>query len=192
MKRVFIIHGWGGNPNEEWLVWVKNNLDKSLFEVIIPEMPDTWHPKISEWINKLREVVKESDGNTYFVGHSIGCQTVMRYLEQLPENQKVGGVIFVAGWFNLTDETWDEEYTKDIADEWLNTPIDFEKVKQHTNNFVLINSDDDPYVPLDDAELFRSNFGSKVIMLKGKGHISGGEGVVELPIVIEELSGMVN
>jgi len=27
MKRVFIIHGWGGNPEEGWLPWLKKELE---------------------------------------------------------------------------------------------------------------------------------------------------------------------
>lgn len=187
VKRVFIIHGWGGSPDEAWLVWVGKELGIKGFEVYIPEMPDTWHPKISEWVSKLNESVGKTDENTYFVGHSIGCQAIMRYLEKLLENQKIGGVIFVAGWFNLMDETWDENYTKEIADEWINMPINFGDIKQHTDNFVLINSDDDPYVPLSDAELFKSNLGTKVIILNNMGHIAGDDGVIELPAVLEEL-----
>ena len=187
MKRVFIIHGWGGNSNEAWLVWVGSELKKNGFEVVIPEMPDTWHPKISEWVSKLNESVGNADEDTYFVGHSIGCQAVMRYLEQLPVDQKVGGAIFVAGWFNLTDETWDEDYTKETADEWLHIPIDFNRVKKHTDKFVDVISDDDPYVPLNDSELFKNNLGAKVITLNNKGHISGEDGVTELPVVLEEL-----
>ena len=187
MKRAFIIHGWGGNPNEPWLKWLKLQLGSKGFEATNLEMPDTWHPKISEWVGKLNESVGNTDRDTYFVGHSIGCQAVMRYLEQLPVDQKVGGVIFVAGWFNLTDETWDEEYTEDIAAEWIKTPINFEKIKQHLDKFVLINSDNDPYVPLSDAELFRNNLGTEIIILNKKGHIAGDDGVTELPVVLEEL-----
>ncbi|OGM98266.1 MAG: hypothetical protein A2915_04070 [Candidatus Yanofskybacteria bacterium RIFCSPLOWO2_01_FULL_41_34] len=186
-KRVLIIHGWGGWPNEEWLVWLKNELETRGFEVMIPEMPDTDKPTIKSWLRKLSEVVGLTDENTYFVGHSIGCQAIMRYLEQLPDDQKVGGVVFVAGWFNLTDGVWDETYTREIADEWINTPIDFEKTKQHTNNFVLIASDNDPYVSLINSELFRNNLNAKIIVLKNKGHISEEDGVVELSVVLEEL-----
>ena len=186
-KRVFIIHGWGGSPSEAWLVWVGKKLKAKGLEVHIPEMPNTWHPKISEWIRKLDEVAGTPDEDTYFVGHSIGCQAILRYLEQLPKDQKVGGAIFVAGWFGLTDETWDEEYTREIADEWINTPIDFEKIKQHTNKFVLINSDNDPYVSLSDTELFKDNLGTKIVMLKNMGHITGEDSITELPVVLEEL-----
>jgi len=186
-KRVYIIHGWGGNPNEGWLVWLGKELKNRGFEVFIPEMPDTWLPKIHKWVSKISEVVGKSDVQTYFVGHSIGCQAVMRYLEQLPQDQRAGGAIFVAGWFNLTDETWDETYTKETADEWVNTPINFKVIKEHTDNLVLINSDNDPYVPMSDVELFKKNFSINVIILKNKGHITEEDNVVELPVVLGEL-----
>lgn len=186
-KRVYIIHGWGGGPNQDWLNWLKDKLKKENFEVYVPEMPNTWSPKISEWVDKLESIVGESDKNTYFVGHSIGCQTTMRYLEKLSAGRKVGGVVFVAGWFNLTDETWDETYTREIADEWVNTSIDFKKIKQHANNFTVINSSNDPYVPISDTDLFRKNLGAEIIIIKNMGHISEGDGVTELPIVLEEL-----
>lgn len=187
MKRVFIIHGWGGNPNEGWLVWLGKELKSRGFEVFIPEMPNTWSPKINEWVNKLTEVVGKSDSQTYFVGHSIGCQAVMRYLEQLSESQKAGGAIFVAGWFNLTDETWDETYTKEIADEWIHVPINFKAIKERVNKLILVNSDNDPYVPISDAELFKKRFNIDIIMLENKGHITGEDNVHELPVVLEEL-----
>ena len=179
MKRVFIVHGWGGNSNEGWLVWLKNQLLGEGFEVVVPDMPDTDNPKIGALVNHLGSLVGMCDKDTYFVGHSIGCQAVMRYLEKLSDNEKVGGVVFVAGWLNLTDETWDENYTKEIADEWINTPINFEKIKKHTNNFVEIASDNDPYVDLSNTELFRNNLGAKIVVLENKGHISGEDGVNE-------------
>ena len=136
VKRVFLIHGWGGSPDTDWHQWLKRELEKKYFEVEIPVMPDSLNPTISTWVSKLKEVVGKCDKDTYFVGHSIGCQAIMRYVEKLNKDEKVGGIIFVAGWFNLTDEAWDETYTKKIAAPWLNTNIDFNKIKEHTNKIV--------------------------------------------------------
>ena len=36
MKRVFIIHGWGGYPEEGWLPWLKKELEKNGFKVFVP------------------------------------------------------------------------------------------------------------------------------------------------------------
>src|SRR3990167_5523753 len=98
MKRVFIIHGWGSNPKDDWFPWIKKELESKGFKVEIPVMPNTDEPKVNEWVGFLKKIVKNPDKDTYFIGHSIGCQTILRYLENLDKKIKIGGCIFVAGW----------------------------------------------------------------------------------------------
>jgi len=185
MKRVFIIHGWGGYPEEGWYPWLKKELGKNGFEVFVPVMPNTDEPKIEEWVDFLMNLVGEPDENTYFVGHSIGCQTILRYLEKL-ENKKIGGAIFVAGWFNLSDLETEEE--KIIGKPWIETPIDFNKIRMTTNNFVAIFSDDDPVVPLkENKKMFSEKFNAKIIIEQNKGHFSEEDGIKELPIVLDSI-----
>ena len=86
MKRVFIIHGWGGKP-AGWLLWLKEELGKKGFEASTLEMPNSEKPEIEEWVGYLSEQAGEVDKDTYFVGHSIGCQTILRFLEKLPEDK---------------------------------------------------------------------------------------------------------
>jgi len=188
MKRIFIIHGWGGNPNEGWINWLKKELTKKGYKVEAPQMPNTDYPKINEWVSYLIDLVKEPDKNTFFIGHSIGCQTILRYLESIPKNSKVGGIILVAAWLNLTDETWDENYTEEIARSWIQTPIDFEKIKSHTNKIIIINSDDDPYVPITDAHTLKKKLNAEVIMLKNQGHVDEDE----LPEALEKLEEIIS
>jgi hypothetical protein len=171
MKKVYLIHGWGGDSQQGWFNPLKKILEKEGIKVLAKDMPDTFNPKIDNWINKLKSDIKQPDEETYFIGHSIGCQTIMRYLEKLPENIKIGGCVFVAGWFHLTDETWDEEYTKEIAEPWINTSINFDKIKSHTKRFLLIASEDDPYVPLSDSKLFKQKLGAEIMIEKNQGHI---------------------
>ncbi len=190
-KRVFIIHGWGGYPEEGWFPWLKKELEKNGFKVFVPAMPNTDEPKIDEWVNFIADLVKEPDENTYFIGHSIGAQAILRYLERL-DNKKIGGAIFVAGWFHLSEFTFKEEPSKEeegriIAKPWLETPINFEKVKKTTNNFVAIFSDSDPYVPIEDKNIFEEKLGAEIIIEHTKGHFSGSDGIYDLPIVLDSL-----
>ena len=97
-KRVFVIHGWEGYPEEGWRPWLRKELEGKGFEVIIPAMPDTATPTFAKWVPYLAQTVGAADENTYFVCHSLGCITTLRYLETLKENQKIGGVVFVAGF----------------------------------------------------------------------------------------------
>ena len=93
----------------------------------------------------------------------------------------------MAGWFNLTEDTWDEDYTHEIADPWIKTPINFEKIREKCKKFIDIASDNDPYVPVSDTEIFKEKLNAQIFMIGNKGHISGEEGVTELPIVLEKL-----
>jgi len=128
-------------------------------------MQDTEHPKIDAWVSKLREIAGKVDEDTYFIGNSIGCQTILRYLQELPEESKVGGVLFVAGWVNLILKEIEKEGVMEIAKPWLETPINWAKITKHTKNFIAIFSDDDQYVPLSDSEIFKEKLGAEIIVL---------------------------
>jgi len=177
-KRVFIIHGWEGSPQNSWFPWMKSELEIRGFVVEILSMPHPEIPTIEDWVNHLYSVVGKPDENTYFVGHSIGCQTILRYLEQFSE-KPAGGVVCVAGFFRLLHLATDEE--KEIAKPWLETAIDYAKVKQHAGRIIAIFSDDDPDVDLGDKELFERHLGAKTIVEHNKGHFDDDAGIKELP-----------
>ena len=184
-KRVFIIHGWDGYPEEGWFPWIKKELGARGFKVFVPQLPKPDEPRINNWVLKLKEIVEEPDEQTYFVGHSIGCQTIARYLETLPKNIKVGGVVFVAGFFKRLTNLEDDDVVRSVAKEWLITPVDFEKVKVHLKKSVAIFSDNDPYVPIDNKEDFINALDSKIIIEHNKGHFSGSTGTKELASALD-------
>lgn len=183
MKRVFIIHGWAGNPDNCWFPWLKSELESRGFSVVTPAMPNPKIPEINSWVNHLQGEAGEPDENTYFVGHSVGCQTILRYLETL-ENKKIGGVVFVAPWIHL--KGLDDEEIK-IAKSWIETPINYDKVLKATDKFTAIFSDNDQYVPIEDAEIFKEKLGAKIITEHEKGHFADDDKVFELPLALEEL-----
>jgi len=178
MKRAILVHGWGGNSESEaWFPWLKEQLSKNKIKVYTFDMPDTDNPKINSWVNFLQKNIKEIDEGTYFIGHSIGCQAIMRYLEKLADNKKIAGCIFVAGWFNLQGLSEEE---KEIAKPWLETPVNFEKIKKHTNNFLVILSNNDPYVPLSDKNIFKNKLGAKVIIKNNEEHFNNTKEIKEI------------
>lgn len=187
LKRVFVVHGWDGFPEEGWFPWLKKELENKNFKVQVLKMPKPESPKIKTWVSFLAKSVKVADKNTYFVGHSMGCQTILRYLESLQKYVKVGGAIFVAGWFNLTPEATEEEGTYEIAEPWLKTRINFNKVLDHTNKFTAIFSSNDPFVSDREHKIFKSKLNAKIFLEKNKGHFSGGNNITKLPEVLNEL-----
>jgi hypothetical protein len=184
MKRVFIIHGWGGYPKEGWFPWLKKELEKKGFKVEVPAMPETAYPKINAWVSHLKKIVGAADEETFFVGHSIGCQTILRYLETI-KSKKIGGAVLVAGWVHLTAAALETEEEKKIAKPWLETPIGWNEIKKH--RFAAIFSDNDPLIPLSDSKIFKSKLGAKIIIEKNKKHFSGSDNITELKSALDEL-----
>ncbi len=163
------MHGWGGNPKGNWFQWLKKELEARNVIVEIPAMPNTEAPEIEHWVNHLAKCVDAEDENI-LIGHSMGCQAILRYLEKKPEGVKVSGAILVAGFItSLSDVITSNPQEMEIAKPWLETPIDLEKIKTQAGKFVSILSDNDQYIPEDNWEAFRKL--GEIIILHGKGHI---------------------
>ncbi len=177
MKRVFIIHGWSFSPKSYWIPWLKKELAAKGFSVVAPQMPNTDEPSIEAWVSFLSQLVGKADKDTYFVGHSIACQTIMRYLETVKE--PVGGAVFVGGWFKLT--ALEDEEAKAVAKPWLETPINYTHIKKVCKITALF-SDNDPFVPLENVELFKK-LNAKTITVKAQGHF---ETQKSLPLALAE------
>jgi len=186
-KRVFIIHGWDGYPEEGCFSWLKKELEKRGFTVFNPSMPGPLNPQIDTWVSFLRDQVGIPNKETILFGHSIGAQTILRYLESLNKDEKVGGAVFLAGWTHLTDEAYETEEDAKIAKPWLEIPLNWDKIKSHSDNFVGIFSDDDPLVPISDAKIFENKLGAKIIIEHGKEHFSGSSGIKELPSALKSI-----
>ncbi len=187
MKRIIIVHGWGGYPEEGWFPSFKNELETRGYQVLVPKMPHTENPTINDWVQFLSKTVGKPDENTYLVGHSIGCQTILRYLEGLNVGEKIGGALFVAGWFNLENMEDDEERT--IAEPWLSTPINFERVRSALPKSTLIISDNDPYGAFEENKKKFAELGSKIIVLHNADHLNG-ESHTSLPEALTELESL--
>lgn len=183
MKRVIIVHQWMAGADGDWRPWLKEELEKLGYKVLVPEMPDIDTPIIKKWVDKLAEVVGTPDSDTYFVGHSIGCQTIIRYLETI--NIPVGGAVFVAGWFNL--QNLEDKETEKIAKPWIETPIDLEKVKSILPEATLIISDNDPFNCFEENKAKFAQIMTKGIVMPNAGHFETKNGFIELPEVLSEL-----
>lgn len=183
MTRAIIVHCWEGSPIYCWYPWVQSRLREHGWEVDVPAMPRPNKPELSRWLSTLQKHIGAPTPDLFLVGHSIGCATILRYLETLEERVTIGGVVFVAGF------TDDLEY--DELRSFFTNPFDFSRIKEHTNHFVAIHSDDDPFVPLQYAKVFQEQLGASIIVKHALKHFSGPvdgeESCSELPDVVETL-----
>ncbi len=178
-KRVIVVHGWEATPSDHWFSWLARELEKDGFERTVPEMPNTDHPILREWLSKLRTVIGAPDENTYCIGHSVGAIAVMRYLEALEGDRAIGGAVFVAGF--------PESIGYEELNSFFESPLDYVAVRKHAGRFIAIQSDTDPYVPLKNGELLRDNLGAELRVIKNGGHFNAEDGYTEFPILLDAL-----
>lgn len=188
MKKAIIVHGWDGNPNEPMHAWLAGELRARGYEVVVPRMPDPETPVIENWITKLKEVANPS-AETVFVGHSVGCQAVLRFVETFAPEIKIKGIVLVAPWMELDATTIEEEgeEIKEIARPWMETPINFQKIKTHAEHVTAIFSDNDPYVQLTQKDVFERELGAKTIVLHEFGHFTESDNVSEVQVLLDAI-----
>ena len=174
-KRAIIIHGFKGHPKHGWKPWLAAELRKHGFIVKNPRMPNTNHPKIKSWVERLAALVGKPDTDCYLIGHSLGCITILRYLETLKDNEKIGGAVLIAGPVKRPKNKY-----KELAS-FFSSPIQWKKIKRHCRRFVAIHSDDDNTVPLQHSRIVQQKLGAQLIVKHGMKHFSGSDGIIELP-----------
>lgn len=184
MKRAIIVHCWEGYPEYCWYPWVKKELEAKGFSVLVPEFPDTDNPKQDAWVQYLAKKVGIPDDNFVLIGHSIGSVTILRYLENLRPEERVGGAVLVAGF---TDDLGFDQLKN-----YFQTPIDLEKIRSKSKNgFVAIHSDNDPFVPSKHGDVFNEKLGAGLIIMHAMKHFSGPvdkeDSCLELPEVVESV-----
>lgn len=181
MKTAYLIHGWDGTPDNWWFPWISEELKKLHYKVISLSMPNPKIPIMKDWLSYAEKNI-HPDKDTIFIGHSIGCQTILRYLTSI--NQKVKACFFIAGWFTL-DLHLDTKESQAVAKPWLETPIDFKKVKNNCSRFVVFLSSDDEWVNCkENKSLFENNLDAKVIVEEGNGHYNVD---IKIPKLLEEI-----
>lgn len=185
--RIFVVHGWEDSPEGSWFPWLRSELVKLNMDPRVLEMPTPNWPQIDTWVQTLAGSIGRPDDNTFLVGHSIGGQTILRYLQALPVGAKVGGVLLVAAWVTLKTAALEDEEGKAVSDPWLHRPLHWTKIIPHVPKAVVIASNNDPYVPMEDQYLFRKQLHAELIVERDRGHLSGVDGVRQLPSALRAI-----
>ncbi len=181
-KRVFLIHGWDGSPDKAWRPWLKQNLEALGFDVLALALPNPGKPELKTWLEEINKNVGRVDNQCYFVCHSLGNITILRYLENLNPKEKVGGVVMVAGF--CSNLGYQELASFFPGQGWL----DWDKIKSHCSKFVAIHSDNDPFVSTHyGEEFFQQYLGAKYILEHNKKHFGDNDNIVELPIALDAI-----
>jgi predicted alpha/beta hydrolase family esterase len=176
VRRLGIVHRWGGAPGADWYPWLRDKLEaldpRPFDEIGIPAMPDPdrpdpaiWVPAFLGWLGDERYDLAE----TVLVGHSVGCQTIVRALATLPAGVAVAGCLLVAPWFALDEEERDETSAL-----WEDTAFDEAAARRAAGSVVALLSDDDPFTSDWEANgrAWERRLGADVVLERGAGHFN--------------------
>lgn len=177
--KVLIIHCWGGTGRSCWSGWLYDRLKEQGVEVYSPDLPDTNYPKLEKWLATIRKIVPKfkPEDEWVLVSHSLGGPTILRLLETFGPNERIKAAVMVA------------TFAKDLGIEetktFVDKPFDLKKAKEKCGRFIIINSDDDPYIELTEGKRLANELEGELIVEHGAGHINEGAGFTKYPRVLE-------
>jgi len=183
-KRAFLIHGWGGKPGGGFRPWLKKELEKRGYQVETFAMPESETPQIEKWVPFLVSNITSPDEETVIIGHSMGAVAALLYLQKLSESIKIDKVILIAGSFKKINELTPAK--KLIAKPWFQAELDYEKIKNSAKSIIAFYSDDDPWVPIENAEIPKK-LGAKIIIEHNMRHYNEEAGIKEVPDILKEI-----
>lgn len=178
MKKVFIIHGFEGQPNGAWRPWLMAELDKQDIYACALSMPSPELPLCNEWVEEISRHVERNTGDEiYLIGHSLGVPAILRYLENAIA-KPIAGAVLLAGPAKTSNAK---------IKNFLDRDFDFEKITSLCKKFAVIHGDDDPLVPLEDARFLAHQLEAKLLVIEGGKHLNGSAGLYQFPQCLEVL-----
>lgn len=168
MKRIFIFHGWRENPQSAFFPWLKEELQKFGYEVVVPLLPHADNPNVEEWTKSIEEVLRGQNKDTAIIAHSLGGTAVLKCLEKINGSFQIEKTILIAPAINKVLNL--PESVLEMAKPWIELTFDENKIKKSTKEIFGFFSDDDQRVPLVTEKVLREKFGAKTYVEHGKGH----------------------
>lgn len=182
MKTAFIFHGTEGYPEENWFPWLKEKLETKGFNVIVPQFPSPpiVPAKIAEWFDVLKNYKQDINEDTVIIGHSLGGKFLLRILERLENKIKVASFAGTPiGIPPIANNERDNAFT--------GNDFNWETIRKKADNFIIFQSDNDPYVGLNNGKELAKNLGVELSFVPNAGHFNKKAGYTKFEELWEKL-----
>lgn len=164
MKTAIILHGTLGSPDGNWFKWLKGELEKRGLQVWLPQLPHAEQPSLNDWYTFIqKECPFAINKDTLIVGHSSGA--ILALIIAQNNIEKVGAIVDVSVFH---DNSLQWEPNNKLFDQ----QFDWDTIRQGTNKLLFVHSDDDPYVPLDQAQRVANKCQAELMLIPGQGHFN--------------------
>ncbi|GMH62238.1 hypothetical protein TL16_g09083 [Triparma laevis f. inornata] len=166
--KVIIAPGNGCNNirQSNWYGQLHDKLTANGITSICENFPDPYDAKRGIWIPHIETL--GADEETILVGHSSGAQAALRYAE----DHALKAVILVAATYSDLGDAGERASGYYPSADGKNL-YNFESMKKHVKTWHQFHSDDDPFIPLHEAEQIRDGLklgDESYHMLPGRSH----------------------
>ncbi len=177
-QKVILVHGYKTTPNGAWFPWLMAELKKLAVFAVALDMPTPATPKREEWVAEIARTVDRHEGSeVYLVGHSLGVAAILDYL-QSSLAKSVKGAVLVSGRIQPSDNLKTAGFYQNF---------DYAKIKSMCSGFVVIHAVDDGMVAYENGEVLAKELGVELVALQTGKHLTGSQGVFELPSALDAL-----
>ncbi len=182
MKNAFIIHGTEGYPEENWFPWLKQELEKEGYTVLVPQFPSpsVVPAKIAEWFDVLKDYKQYINEDTILISHSLGGVFTLRLLEKLERPVKTA--VFVGAPIGVRPIS---NYDRDNS--FSGFSFDWKSILTKAHHFEVFHSDDDPWVSLANGEQLAKNLNETLNFVPNAGHFNTESGYTRFDLLLEKL-----
>lgn len=164
MKTAIILHGTLGSPEGNWFAWLKYELEERGFTVWLPQLPHAELPSLKKWQVFVQEQCPfPINEDTLIVGHSSG--SILTLVLAQSNTDKIGAIVDVSVFHDNSLEWEPNSRLFDVEFDWPT-------IREGANDLLFIHSDNDPYVPLEQAEYVAASVGAEMIVIPGEGHFN--------------------
>ena len=165
MTKFLILHGTDASPTSHWYIWLKGRLIGLGHNVWLPQLPDSDKPNAkayTKYILANKDFVLDSD--TVIIGHLSGAVEALNVLQNLSGSIKVKATILVS--------VFKDDLGSDTLTGLFEESFDFEAIRNHSTEFILLHSDNDPHVPIEHAEYMEEQLHGELLTIEGQGDFS--------------------
>lgn len=190
-KKILIVHGYHASSQSHWFPWLKAILEQQGATVYIPNLPNSSFPDPVEWLQCLEDMPFSIDEYTLCIGHSLGCITLLKFLDTHKQQlHKIGGYILVSGFSKIFDKGLSSEEFA-LLQEHTNYQLDYKEVMNITDHRVSIVSSNDYLVTPDLSLELAKALHTKIVMVENAGHFLGRDGYYEFHDILSVLQTMI-
>lgn len=183
--RIAIVPGNGCDDihSANWYSWLDKRLrDSGRFsEVFCKTMPDPHRARRKVWLPFMITALGCGEPDTIVVGHSSGAVAAMRLLEE----RRLAGCVLVSACHTDLGDAGEAAagYYPPSGGPWQ-----WETIRSNANgNIVVLHSDNDPFIPLAEAQHVASQLGARMHVCPGRSHFfSPGEELYEACIAVAD------